>query len=159
MKERKWYDALIVFLVWLLVSAIGFWMMIVIRHALMSGMAVFYVGDSMPRAWRARFWDRAYFVIAGLIYLIFIFAIEGYLWDGVPLRDLFRRFARTVGIESLILFVADLFTSIIQKTMLGRVSVILAAVELVLGGGLLAYSIIKKPKRLARVSSQAMPPG
>jgi hypothetical protein len=144
---------------WFLVSALGFWAMIVIRHALMSGMAVFYVGDSMPRAWRARFYDRAYFVIAGLIYLIFIFAIEGYLWDGVPLRDLFRRFARLAGIEGLILFVADLFTSIIQKTLLGRVSIILAVVELVLGGGLLAYSIIKKPKRHPRVFSQAEPPG
>ncbi len=147
LKQDHWFSKVVIFLLWVIVCALGAWALIIVRHALIGGLAVYYVQDSYPRAWQVRFIDRAYYVIAGLTYLIFIFAIEGYLKDGLPKHDVFRRFARTAGIEALLLFVGDLFTSLIQKTLLGRVSIILTVVELVVGGALFAYSIVSKPER------------
>ncbi len=38
--------------------------------------------------WVARFWGQAYYAIAGLVCLIFIFVVDGYLKDGRPERDI-----------------------------------------------------------------------
>jgi hypothetical protein len=120
-------------------------MMLVIRNAFLGLLASFYVGDSMPRAWRARFFDRAYFVFAGLGLLIFIFAIDGYLRDGLERNDAVRRFAKTIGLQLLILFPADLTTSLLQRSIAGSLSMVLLPLELLLGGALLAYAVINKP--------------
>jgi len=147
MTIRKVINHILVFFAWLISSALGFWVMVVSRHSLLAALAVFYVGDSYPRAWRARFWDRAYFAIGGLVLLIFVFFIDGYLKDGLPKRDVFRRFARIVGILLLILFPLDLLTALLQRSILGRFSIGVMMLELLGGGGLLAYSILRNPKR------------
>ena len=150
MKLRKLWHHVGVFFAWALDSALAFWTTVVIRQALLAALAVFYVGDSNPRAWRARFFDRAYFVFSGLGLLIFVFAIDGYFKDGMPKRDVVRRFARVTGILALILFPADLVTSLLQRSLLGRFSIAVMLLELLLGVGLLAYSIVQDPKRQQR---------
>ncbi|MGC9522718.1 MAG: hypothetical protein ACP5HG_12660 [Anaerolineae bacterium] len=155
MKVQKWLKQILVFLAWAINSALGFWMMVVVRNAMLSALAVYYVGESMPRAWRARFLDRAYFVIVGLVYLIFIFAVDGYLRDGLPQRDVFRRFARVAGIQLLVLFPAELFTSLLQRSILGRFSLFVLPVELILGAALLIYPIYTKPKRHRKRASSS----
>ena len=129
-----------VFLAWAVNTILGFWVMIVVRQAFMSTLAVLYVGDSIRRAWVARFWGQAYYVIAGLIFLIFIFVVDGYLKDGRPKRDVFRRFCTVAGVELLILFVADVVTSLTQGTVLGQLSRILMPVEGILGVAMLVYA-------------------
>lgn len=150
MKESTWIRQILVFLAWLLDSILGFWIVVVYRNALLSGLAVYYVGESMPRAWRARFFDRAFFVIAGLAYLICIFVIDGYLRDGLTRGDVFRRFARVTGIELLALFPVDVFTSFLQRSLLGRYSLIVLPAELILGGALLVHSILARRERRRR---------
>jgi hypothetical protein len=154
MKLRGFMKHIAVFVAWAINSSLAVWVMMVVRNALLTALAVWYVGDSNPRAWRARFWDRAYFVFAGLGLLIFIFAIEGYLQDGRKTNDIFRRFARAVGIQLLVLFPADLLTSLLQQSLLGRYSVAVMVVELLLGVGLLVYAIKMAPQRTRRVPSQ-----
>jgi len=126
-------DHLGVFLAWAVNTALGFWVMVVARQALMSTLAVLYVGDSVRRAWVARFWGQAYYVVAGLAYLVFIFLIDGYLKDGTRVRDVLPRFALVAGVELLILFLADVINSLTQQSLLGTVSLILLPVEGVLG--------------------------
>jgi hypothetical protein len=140
-------DYTLVFFAWLINSALGFWVMVVSQHSMLAVLAVFYVGDSYPRAWRVRFLDQAYFAIGGLALLIFVFIIDGYLKDGMPKRDVLRRFARVTGIQLLMLFPLDLLTSLLQRSILERFSIGVMILELLGGAGLLAYSIIKDPVR------------
>lgn len=154
MKTRHLAKQIGVFVAWAINSALAFWVMVVLRNALLAGLAVFYVGDSYPRAWRARFVDRAFFVFAGLALLIFLFASDGYLKDGIPKHDVLRRFARLLGIQLLILFPADLLTSLLQESLLGRFAIVVMVIELLGGAGLLAYSIWKAPRRSVGVGSQ-----
>jgi hypothetical protein len=147
MKTRHLMNHIAVFFAWAINSALAFWVMVVVRNALLVSLAVFYVGESNPRAWRARFWDRAFFVFAGLALLIFLFASDGYLKDGIPKGDVLRRFARLLGVQLLILFPADLLTTLLQESLLGRFAIIVVIVELLGGMGLLAYSIWKDPRR------------
>ena len=157
---RKLAHQITVFLAWAVATALGFWAMVVVRQALMSNLAVYYVGDSVRRGWMARFWGQAYYGIAGLIYLIFIFVVDGYLKDGRPKRDVFRRFCAVVGGELLIIFVADVVSSWMQSAVLGRLSRILMPVEGTIGVALLVYARLRKTanQRMSRSSAGAQRP-
>lgn len=133
-------DQMMVFLAWAVTTVLGFWVMVVVRQAFMSTLAVLYVEDSIRRGWTARFWGQVYYVVAGLIYLIFIFAVDGYLKDGQPKRDVLRRFCAVAGLELLILFVADVVTSLTQGVVLGQLSRIIMPVEGILGVAMLVYA-------------------
>jgi hypothetical protein len=160
MTMKRWVQQILVLTAWFVNVLLAFWVMVVLRQALLSSLAAWYVGDSMPRAWRARFYDRAYFVIAGLVYLILTFVIDGYLRDGLAKGDTFRRFVQVTAIALLILFPADLLNSLVQGSTrssgLGQLSLALAALELLGGAGLLAYAIRRNPKRRRQLTRGEM---
>lgn len=126
---------------WLLVCALGAWVFVMVRHSLLSGMDIFYIRGVITHSWRSGAWDRLYIIVAGLGYLIFFFSIKWYLEDGVPRNELLRRAARVAGIELLVIFLSDLFTLAISQALFGQISLILLVAELLLGGGLLFYSL------------------
>jgi hypothetical protein len=151
-KIEAWGKQIKIFIAWLLVSALGAWLFVVTREAMLSVLSTFYVGDSARRAWRVRFVDRVYFIIAGLIYLIFIFAIDGYLRDGLPKHDVLRRLARVLGIQLLALFPLDLTTYLLQRSLLGQWAIVVLVVEILGGAAFLFYSVrAKRSKRDQRL--------
>lgn len=115
---RKTLVGMQVFFLWLLNSLLGFWLFYVARNALLTGLALYYVKDQTSRAWRAAFWDRAYFAIGGLAYLIFLFAIHGYLKEGAARGAGLQRFARVAAIELSIVAVFDLTLSWMEHVIL-----------------------------------------
>ncbi len=153
---KRWAQQILVLAAWLTNCVLGLWVMISLQQTLLATLAVWYVQDSNVRGWRARFYDRAYFVIAGLLYLIFIFVNDGYLRDGLKKGDTFRRFVKITGIGLLILFPADLLNLLVQSSArgagLGQYSLILVALELLAGTALLAYAIHHNPKRKAKLA-------
>jgi hypothetical protein len=148
---KRWIQQILVLLAWLVNVLLGLWVMIALRQTLLATLAAWYIGDSIPRAWRVRFYDRAYFVIAGMVYLIFIFAVDGYLRDGLEKGDTFRRFIQVTAIALLILFPADVLTTLAQGPAQGpgarQLSLILITIDLLGGVALLIYALRKNPKR------------
>jgi len=153
-RKANWKKYILAFTVWLIVSALSFWILVVFRQALLSLLSTFYVGDSAPRSWRAGLVDRVYILVAGLIYLIFILLMQEYLRVGVTKDDVLRRFARVVGIELLVLLPIDLTTSLLQRSFADPVGILLFVVEIFGGGALLAYSIRAKHNREALPSQK-----
>ena len=153
---KRWMQQILVLIAWLANTLLGLWVMIVVRQTLLTALAAWYVGESFPRAWRARFYDRAYFVVAGLIYLIAIFLIDGYLRDGLAIGDTFRRFVHVTAIGLLMLFPADLVAALVAASSQGRglsqASLVRAVLELVAGAALLAYAIRHHPKRKPKLA-------
>ena len=150
MRKSEWGQYLLALLAWLAVSALCLWIVVVFRQALLSLMAAFYIGDSMSRAWRARFFDRVYVVVAGLSYLIFIVTIHEYLRFGANKGDLLRRVARVLGFEFLILVPIDLTTLLLHRSLAGRFGFLLLGGEVLGGSALLIYAIRTKRKQRAR---------
>lgn len=146
MTIRKVWRQVSVFLTWLVTCALGLWIVLVGRSALLAFLVNVYIGDSVVRKLRARFFDQVYFVVAGLLYLIFIFTIENYLRSGLPQRDTLRRFAKTVGVELLVLFPLDLATALLGRSGIRLLNLLLFAAELLVGAGLLVYAVRTKPK-------------
>jgi hypothetical protein len=155
---KRWVQQILVLLAWLGDTLLGLWVVIAVQQTVFTALAVWYVQDSNVRAWRARFYDRAYYVVAGLGYLIFIFILDGYLRDGLEKGDTFRRFAKVTGIGLLILFPVDLLNLLIhgwaQGARLGGYSLLLLVLELLGGAALVAYAWHHHPKRkLARLET------
>ncbi|MBN1874142.1 MAG: hypothetical protein JXA33_07915 [Anaerolineae bacterium] len=150
--KQKLLNKLFVFFAWILSSILGFWLMVASRDSLIAILATFYVRDSMPRAWRARFYDKFYFIASGIAFLIFIFAIEGYFSDGAEEQDLFRRLTKTTGIELLVLLGCDLI-SWLAEGIQGQFALLLLIGEFAGGALLLGYAIWVK-RRAANVKRQ-----
>lgn len=147
MRKANWKKYILALIAWLIVSALAFWILVVFRQALLSLLSTFYVRDSAPRAWRAGLVDRVYVLVAGLLYLIFILAMQEYIRMGITNNDVLRRLARLVGIELLVLLPIDVTTSLLQRSFANPVGLLLFVVEIFGGGALLAYSIKAKHKR------------
>ncbi len=151
-KIEAWGKQIKIFIAWLVVSALGAWIFVITREAMLSVLSTFYVRESAPRAWRVRFLDRAYFIVAGLAYMVFIFAIDGYLRGGLPKRDVLRRLARVLGIQLLVLFPFDLTTYLLQRSLLGQWGEVVLVIEILGGAALLFYSVrAKRSKRDQRL--------
>ncbi|MBN2005158.1 MAG: hypothetical protein JXA21_17495 [Anaerolineae bacterium] len=144
MAKTTWPQKVGVYFLWILVCALGAWVFVMVRHALSNGMDVFYIRKIITHSWRAGAWDRLYIVVAGLGYLVYIFVVQWYLDDGLATHTLLRRAARVAGIELLIIFFSDLFTQLIRQAFFNQIGPILLVAELLVGGGLLFYSLRTK---------------
>lgn len=133
MAKRRWLQVLSMYLLWAIIIVLGFWLLLVSREAFLMG-ASYYVGDDIVRGWQVRFFDKAFFIAGGLFVVILFSLTEGYLRGGLEKQDLFKRFAKTTGIELLLIFVFDLILVLLQGTAAGgwtRWLIVLA--ELALG--------------------------
>lgn len=149
-KENNWFKQIAIFLLWALSSVLSFWTMIVARQTFLISLANLYVQDDIVRGWQARFFDKVFFIVAGLIWLIAVFFIEGYFRDGIFKHDVWRRAARVFGIELLVLFVFNIITVVAGGVVGGTLGILLLIGECILGGGLYAFSVITKPKGRTR---------
>lgn len=133
MVKRSWIQYVGLYLLWAVVIALGFWLLLVSRETFLFG-ASFYVGDDIVRGWQVRFFDKAFFIIAGLFIIILVTTTEGYFRGGVEKGNLLRRFAEVAGIEVLIIFACDLLLALMQGAAAsGWVRWLIIAAELLLG--------------------------
>lgn len=109
MAKGSWLGYIAAFLMWVVVLALGLWFILVGREGFLGALSVFYVGDSLPRAWRVRFLDKVFWIVLGLLWMVLMVVGEEYLRRGVVQRNLLKRFAKIAGPEILLIFVVDLF--------------------------------------------------
>jgi hypothetical protein len=145
-KENNWFMQVAIFLLWALSSVLSFWTILVAHQSFQVSIANLYVQDDIVRGWQARFFDKVFIIIAGLIWLIAVFFIEGYFRDGIAKHDVWRRAARVFGIELIIFFIFNLITALAIGSAGGTLGILMLIGECVLGGGLYAFSVIAKPK-------------
>ena len=133
MKKNRWLQVIGMYLLWAIIIALGFWLLLVSREAFLTG-ASFYVGDDIVRGWQVRFLDKAFFIAAGVFVVVLFAAAEGYLRGGLEKQDLLKRFAKVTGVELLIIFAFDLLLALMQGAMAGSlVRWALVLVELAAG--------------------------
>jgi len=114
MTQRSWPRYVAAYLVWVVLLVLGLWLVFLSREGFLAALTVFYVRGSTWRGWQVGFYDKAYTIGAGSLWLVFMVVTEEYLRTGVERRDLLRRVARVAGAELLLLFVADLSLLLLQ---------------------------------------------
>ena len=115
MAGKRWLSYGVAYLVWIVLLLLGLWFIVISRQGFLGALSAFYVKDSLPRAWEARFYDKAYTIALGLLWLVFMIITEDYFRTGVGQGRLWRRCARVAGPELLLIFVADLFLLLVQR--------------------------------------------
>jgi len=148
-KSKKWFIHVLVFLLWALSNALSLWMLVAVRQGFLVSMTNLYVKEDIVRGWQARFFDKIFFIIAGLVWLIGIFLIESYFRGGIEKHDVWRRAARIFGVELFILCIFDLIIVLVGGNVGGTLSILILIGEGILGGGLYAISVISKRKQLS----------
>ena len=108
MRKFTWLNHLLVYFMWAIVLLLGIWFLLLSRDTVSSALTLLYVKDSLTRAGQVRFLDKFYVLGVGLLWLVMMIFSEFYFRAAVHhIRLLFRRFALILGIELLLLFVAD----------------------------------------------------
>jgi len=135
-----------VLLLWVISSALSFWYVLVSRNAFLAVLSAWYVKDSSVRAWQLRFWDKVYFIVLGLGWLIYVFWSEAYYGDGIDSRDLYPRFARTTWPVLVLLLAVDLLLIYLQGGERSLLRWALVITEGIVGAGL-ALIALRSPAK------------
>lgn len=111
---KKGVNQILAYILWIIDLALAFWLAFLSRNAVLGLLALFYQKDS----WSYPRWvvviDRAFTLIIGLGWLVFMIVVEHYLMTGVKKGDLLKRFARVTGPVLLATFVVDLLQAWLQ---------------------------------------------
>ncbi len=108
------------YVLWIVVLLLALWLLIIGRTDFLGVLGAFYVGDSATHAWRARFFDRVFTLVFGLIWLVFMIVTEASFRKGALRPGLLKRFARIAGPLLVLIFVADLFLLWLQGIATGN---------------------------------------
>lgn len=144
MRERAlptWLRYAAAYALWLAAIAGAYLVVDLAREAALAASIVLSGGNPYV----VRFVDRAFFVVAGLGWLGFAVAAEGYLRDGVRRNDLTRRGARLAGGVALVLFAAQAAFVLATPGAATAPSLAILAGALISGVALLALT--RGPKR------------
>jgi hypothetical protein len=99
-----------------------------------AAMGVFRFMDSGSSVSEARFYDQAFTIGIGLLWLIFMIVTEAYFREGAKRADLPRRVGRVIGPELLLIFLADLTLFWVQQgNVAGWLRWVILSSELALG--------------------------
>jgi uncharacterized membrane protein len=107
------------YLMWLIGLLLGLWLAIISRDDFLGILAQFYIRDSPTYLQRAKFFDKAFIVVLGLLWLIFMIASEEYYRNAAARGKLLKRFANLTGLLLLFIFVVDLILFWLQGVSTG----------------------------------------
>lgn len=136
------YKYLSAYLMWLVVLGLAFWLVLVTRTTYLTIFAAFYEPGGLIYTYRVGFADKAFMLLLGLGWLIFMIVAESYFRRGIALDGLFGRFAKITGPLLLIVFSVDLLLLWLQGGGNWRRWLILAA-ELSFGMILIRYNLAR----------------
>jgi hypothetical protein len=127
------------YVLWLVDLGLAFWLVLVIRTTYLTIFAAFYKPGGLAYTHRVGFADKAFMLLLGLGWLIFMIVAEAYFRRGAVLDGLFERFTRITGPLLLCVFGVDLLLFWLQGGGDWRRWLILA-LELGLGLTLVVYT-------------------
>ena len=137
------------YLMWILTAALGVWFMLISRSAFLGAFAL-CAGDSVHRAWQARFFEKVFVIAIGLLWLVAMIVVEQYFRMGVRRHSLLVRFAKVVGPELLAVFVVDALLLWLQRGSASWLRWLTLGGELVLGTALVWFARSAKAPRSGR---------
>jgi hypothetical protein len=127
---------------WLVTIGLGLWFFLLSKNSFLGVLANLYVRGNSARSYEVRFFEKAYIVIIGLIFTIAMLAVFEFFRFGAEKPDFLDRISLVIGIELVLIFVADftwLWAQHFQSKDYLRWSLLIG--ELIIGSGMLAYSI------------------
>ena len=105
---------LLAYILWIVDLGIGLWLFLISRTVFLDVLALSYKEGSWVYSRRVDLADKAFVLILGLAWLIFMIFVEHYYRTSVFTGELPRRFAKVTGLLLLSVFVVDLILFWVQ---------------------------------------------
>lgn len=137
MAPPKIFRYLAVYVLWLIVLALGIWLILISRSALLGLAVKYYVDEKFMRQTLVIFLDKSYFFVMGLCWLVLMIFSEEFFRRGARKGGLLARFAIIGGIQFLLIFLFDLIIFFLQNGTLDPVRLLIMIIEITLGIGLI----------------------
>ncbi|HEU0297273.1 MAG TPA: hypothetical protein VFR47_31315 [Anaerolineales bacterium] len=96
------------YVLWIVDLALGLWLVFISRTAFLDILALFYKPGAWVYSRRVDLADKAFVLILGLGWLIFMIFIEHYYRANAFTGELPKRFARVTGLLLLCIFAVDM---------------------------------------------------
>jgi len=106
-RQRKIGQHVVMYLGWAAVVALGIWLGLVGREAVLNLLSIAYVKLSRSRAWQVAALDKFVLLGLGLAWITLMIGSEHYLREGVKKGLLFPRLAGFLGVEVVLIALAD----------------------------------------------------
>jgi len=103
------------YVMWVADLGLTLWLAYLGREALLDILALFYPQGNFAYVYAAKFADKAFAILLGISWLVFMIATEAYFRAGVSKGDLLKRSARVTGLVLLCIFIVDLILFWIQN--------------------------------------------
>lgn len=107
MLKRRWLGYLLAYGMWAVVLALGIWFLLFSRETVLGIADALMTDTTSARYWRLTSLERFYVIGVGLVWTAIMIISEVYFRHGVSRGQLLQRFARILGPELLLIFIAD----------------------------------------------------
>ena len=112
--KRTWPSYVLVYVMWVVTLALGIWVLLVSRDAIIGVASSIFVEASSARRWRISAVEKYFALGAGFVWLALMVFTELYFRNGVDRGQLIPRIARVLGLELIALFLFDAILFITQ---------------------------------------------
>lgn len=133
---------LLVYIMWFIAIGVGLWFFYISRNSFLGVMSNLFVRGNLARSMEVRFFEKVFVMIIGLVYAISMLGVFEFFRFGAEKPDFIDRIALVIGIELVLVFLADitwLWAQNFKSNFPFRWPILIG--ELLLGIGLLIFSI------------------
>ena len=109
MAGKRWLNYMAVYIGWAACLILAIWTVLVWKNAFDAALSIFFIRGSDWRGIQAGFWDKAFVVVLGILWLYLMINSEQFLKKGANQQRLLKYLARLFGWIILITFVGDFF--------------------------------------------------
>ena len=147
MKVKNWSEYILAYALLAVTLGLGAWFVITSQNTFEVFLGGFYIKEENQflLARQARFFDIIFPLVLWISWFIMLIVVEEYYRKGVEKHSLIKRFMKVTGVLLILLFVSDLFlTLMLGLTATGWLRVLLMIIELLAG---IAFLILSRSKR------------
>ena len=109
MAGKRWLSYVAAYVGWAACLILAIWTLLVWKNAFEAALSVFFIQGSEWRGIQSGFWDKAFVIVLGILWLCLMIISEQYLRKGASKQRLLNYLARLFGWIILITFVGDFF--------------------------------------------------
>ncbi len=151
-RMRSWPGYALAYLMWIVTLFLGVWIFLIGRNLFLV-ILVQVSSNTYQSTVQARFGERIFSIVLGLIWLVMMIGSEEYYRTGVLKKRLHERWSAVVGTELLVIFLIDFSLLLLQGVSNGAwLRGIILFAELAAGLLLLWYARFSRMSRLRKSS-------
>ena len=142
-KMKDWSKYAAAYAAWIIAFFLWLWFLLVSWETV-KGLMLYFMGSSFQATKTQQFLERAYVFVIGIAWLAIMIVTESYFRHGIKKGDLARRVGRFMGVEVILIFIADfILAMLLGLNLIPWSRWLILLLELVAASGLIWIGFIR----------------